>query len=204
MIFVEPGSIETEAAPHQDLPALSEPESPQAIIEAPPVQPEPVPTLTEESQVAPVKAKPSFMETIRSLLVSPEAKEIQTLDFDPGVLDDPSLEGSLRDVNITYRIDPPYQYVHIEYNKQEVDLIYSVVEPLSEDEKVALDIIEQAFEKLVSTNLEIIEGDRWTEYLRERFYSLVNIFGLKLTEHQKERMFFVLKRQYLGYTGSTP
>ena len=53
------------------------------------------------------------METIRSLLVSPEAKEIQTLDFDPGVLDDPSLEGSLRDVNITYRIDPPYQYVHI-------------------------------------------------------------------------------------------
>ena len=80
-------------------------------------------------------------------------------------------------------------------------MIYDVVEPqLSEDEKVALDIIERAFEKLVSTNLEIIEGDRRTEYLRERFYSLVNIFGLKLSEHQKERMFFTLKRQYLGYS----
>jgi flagellar protein FlaI len=198
LIFFEPGSLETAEYPAQ---ALPEPEPSQAIIEAPPVQPESVPATTDLVQIDPVKAKPSFMETIRSLLVSPEAKEIQTLDFDPGVLDDPSLEGSLRDVNITYRIDPPYQYVHIEYNKQEGTLIYSVVEPqLSEDEKVALDIIEQAFEKLVSTNLEIIEGDRRTEYLRERFYSLVNIFGLKLTEHQKERMFFVLKRQYLGYS----
>jgi flagellar protein FlaI len=198
LIFVEPGSLETAEYPAQ---ALPEPEPSQAIIEAPPVQPESVPATSDSVQIAPVKAKPSFIQTIRSLLVSPEAKEIQTLDFDPGILDDPSLEGSLRDVNITYMIDPPYQYVHIEYNKQEGTLIYSVVEPqLSEDEKVALDIIEQAFEKLVSTNLEIIEGDRRTEYLRERFYSLVNIFGLKLTEHQKERMFFVLKRQYLGYS----
>jgi flagellar protein FlaI len=199
--FVEPGSIEIADAPAQDPPILPESEPPLAIIESPPVQPEPIQATSDSVQIVPATPTPSFMQTIRSLLVSPEAKEITTLSFDPGILDDPSLEGSLRDVNITYMIDPPYQYVHIEYNKQEGTLIYSVVEPqLSEDEKVALDIIEQAFEKLVSTNLEIIEGDRRTEYLRERFYSLVNIFGLKLTEHQKERMFFVLKRQYLGYS----
>ena len=200
LFFVEPGSIEVAEVPDQDPPALQEPESPQAIIETPPVQPDATTAVT--TQIVPVQSTPqTFAQKIRSLLVSPEAKEITTLDFDPGVLDDPSLEGSLRDVNITYMIDPPYQYVHIEYNKHEGTLIYSVVEPqLSEDEKVALDIIEQAFEKLVSTNLEIIEGERRAEYLRERFYSLVNIFGLKLTEHQKERMFFVLKRQYLGYS----
>jgi len=165
-------------------------------------QPEPVPPGADAGQPADGKAvTPSFVQRIRSLFVSPVQKDIQTLDFDPGELGTPSLEGSLRDVNITYPIDPPYQFIHIEYSKKDGALIYNVVEPqLSEDEKVALDIVERAFEKLVSTNLEIIEGDRRTEYLRERFYSLVNIFGLKLSEHQKERMFFTLKRQYLGYS----
>jgi flagellar protein FlaI len=200
LLFVEPGSIETAETPTVELSAHPEPSL--VITEIPPHQPIPSLGAPNGRQMVTVQeTPPSFAQKIRSLLVSPEAKEITTLDFDPGVLDDPSLEGSLRDVNITYMIDPPYQYVHIEYDKKEGTLIYSVVEPqLSEDEKVALDIIEQAFEKLVSTNLEIIEGDRRTEYLRERFYSLVNIFGLKLTEHQKERMFFVLKRQYLGYS----
>src|SRR5208337_3651668 len=171
------------------------------------IEPELEPETGIDAPLKPAGEKPKkvplvpFAQKIRSLFVSPVQKDIQTLDFDPGVLGTPSLEGSLRDVNITYLIDPPYQYVHIEYNKKEGSLIYDVVEPqLSEDEKVALDIIERAFEKLVSTNLEIIEGDRRTEYLRERFYSLVNIFGLKLTKHQKERMFFTLKRQYLGYS----
>ena len=154
-------------------------------------------TLLEEGESA---ARTSFAGKIRSLLATPEQKDIRTLEFDPGPTNDPSLDGSLRDVNITYPIDPPYQYVHIEYSKSEGTLIYSVVEPqLSEDEKVALDIVERAFEKLVSTNLEVIEGERRAEYLSERFYSLVNIFGLKLSEQQKERMFFTLKKNYLGY-----
>ncbi|HVP97033.1 type II/IV secretion system ATPase subunit [Methanoregula sp.] len=162
-------------------------------------QPDPASPPADSGQNPP--ARPSFLQKIRSVFTSPEQKEIQTLDFDPGPLDTPSLEGSLRDVNITYTIDPPYQFVHIEYSKKDGALIYEVVEPqLSGDELTALDIIERAFEKLVSTNLEVIEGERRSEYLRERFYSLVNIFGLKLSEHQKERMFFTLKRQYLGYS----
>jgi flagellar protein FlaI len=200
VFFIEPDYDIPAEAPSVELPAA--PELPQEIFDMPPLQPEPAPAAAEAGQAVAVQPSPlSFMQKIRSLLESPEQKEIQTLDFDPGVLDTPSLEGSLRDVNITYLIDPPYQYVHIEYSKKEGTLIYDVVEPqLSEDEKVALDIIERAFEKLVSTNLEVIEGDRRTGYLRERFYSLVNIFGLKLSEHQKERMFFTLKRQYLGYS----
>jgi flagellar protein FlaI len=174
----------------------------ELAVTLPPPQPELVPYAGDTEGTAVTQpAQPSFMQKIRAAFATPEQKEIQTLYFDPGALDTPSLEGSLRDVNITYPIDPPYQFVHIEYNKRDGALIYEVVEPqLSEDEKVALDIVERAFEKLVSTNLEVIEGDRRSEYLRERFYSLVNIFGLKLTEQQKERMFFTLKRQYLGYS----
>ncbi|MFZ1127152.1 type II/IV secretion system ATPase subunit, partial [Methanoregula sp.] len=198
--FIEPDSDELPAGvageTHAPLQASTE------THQDPASQPEPVPPVADAGQPADGKAvTPSFVQRIRSLFASPVQKDIQTLDFDPGELGTPSLEGSLRDVNITYPIDPPYQFIHIEYSKKDGALIYNVVEPqLSEDEKVALDIVERAFEKLVSTNIEIIEGDRRTEYLRERFYSLVNIFGLKLSEHQKERMFFTLKRQYLGYS----
>ena len=177
-------------------------ELPQELAVVSPPEPELLPATNDAGGTAvTLPAPPSFMQKIRAAFATPEQKEIQTLDFNPGILDTPSLEGSLRDVNITYPIDPPYQYVHIEYSQKDGALIYEVVEPqLSGDEKVALDIVERAFEKLVSTNLEVIEGERRSEYLRERFYSLVNIFGLKLTEQQKERMFFTLKKQYLGYS----
>ena len=80
-------------------------------------------------------------------------------------------------------------------------MIYSVVEPhLSEHEQSALTIIENAFEKLVSTNAELIDAEQREKYLHERFYSLVHIFGLRLTDVQKERMYFHLRKQYLGYS----
>jgi flagellar protein FlaI len=131
----------------------------------------------------------------------PPQQDITTLMFDHGELSVPSLEGALKDVNITYVVDPPYQYVHIEFSQQEGSMLYSVVEPqLSSDEKTALTIIENAFEKLVSTNAELIDAERREKYLHERFYSLIDIFGLKLTEDQKARMYFHLRKQYLGYS----
>ena len=168
----------------------------------PAFQPEPVPPGADAGQTADGKAvTPSFVQRIRSLFASPVQKDIQTLDFDPGELG--PLPWKARSGMSISRIRsiPRTSSSISSHSKKDGALIYNVVEPqLSEDEKVALDIVERAFEKLVSTNIEIIEGDRRTEYLRERFYSLVNIFGLKLSEHQKERMFFTLKRQYLGYS----
>ena len=140
------------------------------------------------------------LQKILSLFMPAKQGEVATLSFDPGVTAIPSLDGALRDVKITYIIDAPFQYVHIEYVKAEGGLVYSVVEPqLSDDENTALRIIENAFEKLVSTNVELIDAEQRERYLHDRFYSLINIFGLKLTDPQKQRMFFHLKKNYLGY-----
>ena len=145
-------------------------------------------------------AIPSFFDRFRLLFSKPPKQEITTLLFDPGTLGTPSLDGALKDVNITYAIDPPYQYVHIEFNRVEGTMIYSVVEPqLSTDEKAALTIIENAFEKLVSTNAELVDAEQREKYLHERFYSLIDIFGLRLAEDQKAQMYFHLRKQYLGY-----
>jgi flagellar protein FlaI len=148
-----------------------------------------------------IPPSPSIFHRLKMIFSKPPQQDITTIMFDHGELSAPSLEGALKDVNITYVVDPPYQYVHIEFSQQEGSMLYSVVEPqLSSDEKTALTIIENAFEKLVSTNAELIDAESREKYLHERFYSLIDIFGLKLTEDQKARMYFHLRKQYLGYS----
>jgi archaeal flagellar protein FlaI len=143
---------------------------------------------------------PSFLDRLMTIFSKPPEQDITSMVFDHGDLGIPSLEGALRDVNLTYVVDPPFQFVHIEYSRLEGTMIYSVVEPaLSSDETAALTIIENAFEKLVSTNAELIDAGQRERYLHERFYSLIHIFGIKLTEEQKARMYFQLRTQYLGY-----
>ncbi len=142
----------------------------------------------------------SVFKKFLSIFTRPEQHDINSLTFDPGDLAIPSLEGSLKDVCITYPTEPPYQFVHIEYDRFENTMVYMVVEPqLSDDEKSALTIIENAFEKLVSTNVELVDAGQREKYLHERFHSLINIFGLRLADTQKDRMYFQLRKQYLGY-----
>ena len=126
---------------------------------------------------------------------------LSSIHFDPGPLSEPSLEGNLKDVNVTYPVDPPFQYVHIEFDDDEGSMLYQVLEPeLSEDELFAVSVVEQGFEKMISTNLDLIAGGDRAAYLKEKFLSLLKIFGISATDGQVERMFFHLKKKYLGYS----
>ena len=142
--------------------------------------------------------KPSFFSGIFG---KKRRNDLDAIPFDTGPLGEPSLEGSLKDVNITYPVEAPYQYVHIEFDNAEGSMLYQVLEPrLSDDEKFALGIVEQGFEKMISTNLDLIAGGDRAGYLEEKFLSLLQIFGIKTTPEQAGRMFFHLKKKYLGYS----
>ncbi|MDK2974054.1 MAG: archaeal flagellar protein FlaI [Methanofollis sp.] len=141
----------------------------------------------------------ALFEKIRARFAPPD-EEIDTLFFDVGALSEPSMEGALSEVDLVYEVDPPFQYVHIRYDTDERALFYHVIEPeLSDDEKVAFLTIEKAFEKMICTNVELIAFDRRIEFLRERYDATVRLLSLKLSETQKERIFFHLKRDYVGY-----
>jgi flagellar protein FlaI len=117
-----------------------------------------------------------------------------------GGLSEPSHEGSLASVDLTYVVDPPFQFVRIAYDPEERALSYTVIEPeLTGDEVRTMDIIEKAFEKMISTNVHLISGDEREVYLKERFLSIVNIFSLQLSESQKEKIFFQIRKKFLGY-----
>jgi len=123
-----------------------------------------------------------------------------SIHFDTGPLDQPSFEGTIRETNLTYAVDAPFQYVHIEFSPSEGALVYSVLEPaLSEDEKQALALVERAFGKMIVSNAQIIIPAAREVYLRDRYLTIIKIFDLRLSEEQQERIFFHLKRKYLGY-----
>ena len=212
-VSAEPSEVSTELMPASKSGPLSlgskfrsflaEPEEDDNLHPAVPsrLPVHPSPAEPPASGARPENSSPSAFRKFLSIFSKPPEQDISTLLFDPGDLDTPSLEGSLRDVNLTYVVEVPFQFVHIEYSRLEGMMIYSVVEPeLSGTERSALTIIENAFEKLVSTNAELIDAEQREKYLHERFYSLVHIFGLSLTDSQKERMYFHLRKQYLGYS----
>lgn len=145
-------------------------------------------------------ARLPFLAKLRSLFSPAEEPELTSRLFFVGDIGEPSLDGTLKDIDITYAVDPPYQYVRVEYDREARALSYGVVEPqLSEDEAHYLDLIKKAFEKMIGANVDLISAEHREAYLREHFASIVTILGFKFTDEQRERIYFHLKREYIGY-----
>lgn len=142
-----------------------------------------------------------IIESVVSRFVSESISEMmETIPFDIGDTREPQPVELLKKVDITYPVDPPHQYIRIYYDDEDRSLRYHVLEPeLSKGEEHCLIIIKKAFQKMISTDLKLISGDKREEYLHARFNSIIEIFGLKLTEDQREKIFFHMRKQYLGY-----
>lgn len=154
-----------------------------------------------QSRLAPLAARYPALEKVLALFAPEKEPELTSPDFFVGDTGEPSLTGSLKDVRITYPVDPPYQYVHIEYDREARALSYRVVEPsLSEGEEHYLGLIKKAFEKMIGTDIGLLSAERREEYLKERFLSIITILGFKFTDEQRDRIYFHLKKEYIGYS----
>ena len=130
--------------------------------------------------------------------LTPGSKPIETLDFGVGEVSTPLLGVPLRDVNVTYAVNPPFQYVNVRFEGDE--LVYHLVEPLlSDDELRCLKVIENAFEKMIHSKLVIIGDKSREEYIRDRFSMIVDIYALNLDHFQKEKLFYHLLKTYIGF-----
>jgi len=141
----------------------------------------------------------SLESALKSVNIRPGRKEeIEAIEFSVGSLSYPSLDKPIRETDVTYPVDPPFQYVNIRFDGSE--LVYSVLEPpLSEDEKKCMAVIERSLEKLISSKIVAIRPEEREDFLRMRFSDIVRMYGLPLSEAQKDRIFFYLRKRYLGY-----
>lgn len=130
--------------------------------------------------------------------LTPESKPIEALDFGVGEVSTPMPGVPLRDVNVTYAVSPPFQYVNVRFEGDE--LVYHTVEPLlSDDELKCLKVIENAFEKMIHSKLVIVGHKGREEYIRDRFSMIVDIYALNLDHFQKEKLFYHLLKTYIGF-----
>ena len=125
-------------------------------------------------------------------------ENIDPLGFEVGEVSIPVLGVAHRDVNVTYMVNSPFQYVNISFNGEE--LIHHGIEPqLSDGETQYLKIIENAFEKMIHSEIVIIEDKDREEYLRDRFSMIIDIYHLNIDDFLKEKLFYHLLKKYTGY-----
>ncbi len=131
-------------------------------------------------------------------IFNPKFRNAEELGFEVGELSLPKQGVPQTEIDVTYEVKAPFQYAHVYYNGEE--LIHEGVEPpLREGEKKYLDIIELAFERMSSSDILVVDEKGRRKALEDRFLMIVRIYGIKLTQFQKDKMFYYLMKKYMGY-----
>jgi flagellar protein FlaI len=131
-------------------------------------------------------------------IISPKPENIEEAEFIFGEISIPAPGVPQKEVYITYEVTPKTQYVHIEFTGE--SLQYTCLEPpLSETEKEAMFIIQNAFDKMAHSEILLVEEEDRVEALRDRFDLIVDIYRLKLTDTQKDKFFYYLHKKYMGF-----
>jgi len=119
-------------------------------------------------------------------------------EFEVGKISSPTLDGPLTQTDITYAVYPPFIYVRIKFDGEEI--VYNVMEPpMGEVQKKRLEQIEKNLEKLISSKIVAVKPEEREDFLRQKFNDIIQMYNWKLTETYKDRMFFYLRKKYLGY-----
>jgi flagellar protein FlaI len=70
---------------------------------------------------------------------------------------------------------------------------------MGEGQKKRMAIIERSLEKLISSKIVAIKAEEREQFLRDKLEDIVRMYNWNLTEEYKDRMFFYLRKKYLGY-----
>jgi len=110
----------------------------------------------------------------------------------------PISDPNMDEVEINAVLDP-YSFVRIKYDNVASEYLYEVIEPtLSEDERSLLDVLKSAL--IMTLNLTALSTPKEKEVIvKEGTEELMRKFGISLNPVSKERIFYYLRRDFIGY-----
>ena len=110
----------------------------------------------------------------------------------------PISDPNMDEVEINAVLDP-YSFVRIKYDNAASEYLYEVIEPtLSEDERSLLDVLKSAL--IMTLNLTPLSTPKEKEVIvKEGTEELMRKFGISLNPVSKERIFYYLRRDFIGY-----
>jgi len=110
----------------------------------------------------------------------------------------PISDPNMDEVEINAVLDP-YSFVRIKYDNAASEYLYEVIEPtLSEDERSLLDVLKSAL--IMTLNLTPLSTPKEKEVIvKEGAEELMRKFDISLNPVSKERIFYYLRRDFIGY-----
>lgn len=111
-----------------------------------------------------------------------------------------------RGVDITYPVNPPYAFAHIDFDDAKGEFEYEILEPtLKPDEQAKLVQIREKMEAMMAQEeLPIVEGQSLDqapalkEYIEGRFRSVIDLYDIAVPEKRQPVLLYFLQRELLG------
>lgn len=103
----------------------------------------------------------------------------------------------IEEINVTYPVIPPFQFANIRYDPANNDLVYSPAEPaLTKKEENYLSTISLLLENIRVDPDVLLENKE--EHLRRMIAEIMDKYGMKLSEFQREKIMYLLSKEYTG------
>ncbi len=109
-------------------------------------------------------------------------------------------------IDVRYALIAPYAFAHIYWNKSINEVVYEIEEPLlNEEEKSALQRIEEAMLELINVNVAIEKTlEATTSYIDRTAKLLISELNLKIQQATYEKIFYYLFRDFIGFNEIDP
>ncbi len=105
-----------------------------------------------------------------------------------------------KSVDERYPLIPPHAYAHIFWKEGENTLVYYVEEPpLTKEDQTLLERIRSLLIDIIDMSAyDLIRTGSAEEYISKKFDEVVDEYGFKLTQMQRERLRYYILRDFVG------
>lgn len=122
------------------------------------------------------------------------------------------LLGDRRDVDITYAVNPPFAFVHIDFNETTGEFEYRILEPQLTDEerqkgveiRAKMEAIMGQEEIPITAGVTLGESPELKEYLRQKFAAVLDLYNIDIPERRQPVLLYYLYREFLGFGQTDP
>lgn len=130
-------------------------------------------------------------------------KQSQTyfsLDLKQSIISLPDMPANKADLDVTYDLLKPYASVHIHWDEELHELVYSVIEPeLDGNEKKTLELVEEGIRELINISFLNVRDERIImEYLEKNVRIILNEFHVRLSQDSFLKIMYYIWRNFVG------
>lgn len=103
----------------------------------------------------------------------------------------------MHEINVTYPVNPHYQFARITYDSIEEELIYIPVEPvLDKADKEIFQKVRGIFER--ELDIGSVHASREI-YIEKRVADIIDLYGIRVSRDVLEKVVYFIKRDFIGY-----